>query len=136
MHRFGFKKPFKMFSKHYDDGKRYLRFSQNGNYSFEIFYKKQKPKIIHYINYKTFSANLFKEELKNELLSIDINNTELIGFTNTVLSILDKHATIKRKYIRAKNSALMTKELRAAVMQKSKLTQIFLKERTNDSKHP
>ena len=69
-------------------------------------------------------------------MSIDINNTELIGFTNTVLSILDKHATIKRKYIRAKNSALMTKELRAAVMQKSKLTQIFLKERTNDSKHP
>ena len=125
-----------MFSKHYDDGKRYLRFSQNGNYSFEIFYKKQKPKIIQYINYKTFNANLFKEELKNELLSIDINNTELIGFTNTVLSILDKHATIKRKYIRAKNSALMTKELRAAVMQRSKLTQKFLKERTNDSKHP
>ena len=74
--------------------------------------------------------------MKNELLSIDINNTELIGFTNTALSILDKHAPIKRKYIRPKNSALMTKELRAAVMQRSKLTQKFLKERTNDSKHP
>ena len=29
----------------------------------------------------------------------------------------------------------MTKELRAAIMHKSKLTQKFLKERTNDSKH-
>ena len=39
-----------------------------------FFYKKQKPKIIHYRNYKTFNANLFKEKLNNELLNIDINN--------------------------------------------------------------
>ena len=53
----------------------------------KIFYKKEKPKIIHYRNHKTFSANLFKEELNNELLSIDNNNAELAEFTNTVLSI-------------------------------------------------
>ena len=98
----------------------------------KIFYKKQKPKIIHYRNYKTFNANLFKEELNNELLNIDIINAE---FRSTVLSVLDKHAPIKRKYIRANNSAFMTKELRAAIMQRSKLRQKFLKERTNDSKH-
>ena len=86
----------------------------------KIFYKKQKPKIIHYRNYKTFNANLFKKELNNELLSIDNNNAELVEFTNTVLSLLDKHAPIKRKYIRA-NNAFMTKELRAAIIQKSKL---------------
>ena len=101
----------------------------------KIFYKKQKPKIIHYRNYKTFNANLFKEELNNELLSINNNNAELVEFTNTVLSIVDKHAPIKRKHIRANNSAFMTKELRAAIMQRSKLRQKFLKERTNDSKH-
>ena len=77
----------------------------------------------------------FKEELNNELLNIDINNAELVEFTNTVLSVLDKHAPIKRKYIRANNSAFMTKELRAAIMQRCKLRQKFLKERTNDSKH-
>ena len=101
----------------------------------KLFYEKQKPKIIHYRNYKTFNANLFKEELNNELLNIDINNSELVEFTHTVLSVLDKHATIKRKYIHANNSAFMTKELRIAIMQKSKLRQKFLKERTNDSKH-
>ena len=73
--------------------------------------------------------------MNNELLSIDNNNAELVEFTNTVLSILDKHAPIKRKYIRANNSAFMTKELRAAIMQKPKLRQKILKESTNDSKH-
>ena len=45
---------------------------------FKIFQRKQKPKIIHYRNYKTFNANLFKEEFSNELLSIDDNNAELV----------------------------------------------------------
>ena len=101
----------------------------------KIFYKKQIPKIINYRNYKTFNANLFKDELNNELLSIDNNNAELVEFTNTVLSILDKHALIKRKYIRANNSPFMTKELIAPITQRSKLRQKFLKERTNDCKH-
>ena len=48
---------------------------------------------------------------------------------------LDKHAPIKTKYIRANNSAFMTKDLRAAIMQRSKLRQKNLKERTNNSKH-
>ena len=73
--------------------------------------------------------------MNNELLNIDINNADLVEFTSTVLSVFDKHAPIKRKYIRANNSALMTKELGAAIMQRSKLRQKFLKERTNDSKH-
>ena len=64
---------------------------------------------------------------------MDINNAELEEFTNTFLSVLDKHAPMKRKYIRANNSTFMTKELRAAIMQRSKLRKIFLKERTNDS---
>ena len=101
----------------------------------KTFYKKQKPKIIHYRNYKTLNANLFKEELNSELLNIDINNAELVEFASTVLSVLDKNAPIKRKHIRANNSAFMTKELRTAIMQRSKLSQRFLKERTNYSKH-
>ena len=100
----------------------------------KLFYKKEKLKIIDYKNYKTFNASLFKEELNKELLNIDISNTDVVAFTNIVLSILDKHAPIKRKYIRTNNSASMTKELRAATMQKSKLRQKFLKARTNDSK--
>ena len=124
-----------MFSKHYDDGNRDTRFHKMVITVLKIFYKKQKPKIIYYRNYNTFNANLFKEELNNELLSIDINNAGLVEFTSTVLSVLDKHATIKRKYIRANTSAFLTKELRAAIMQRSKFRKKFLKERTNDSNY-
>ena len=74
--------------------------------------------------------------MNNELLNIDINNAELAEFTNTVLQLLDKHAPIKRKYIRGNNSAFMAKELKAAIMQRSKLRKKFSKERTNDSKKP
>ena len=87
-----------------------------------IVYKKQKPKIIYYRNYKTFNANLFKEELNIELLTIGNNNAELPQFTNTALSIiLDKDASVKRKYIHVNNSAFMTKDLRAAMVKRSKL---------------
>ena len=101
----------------------------------KIFYKKQKPKIIHRRNYKNFNTNLIQEELNNELLNIDTNNAVLAEFTNTVSSIIDKHASIKRKYIRANNSAFMTKDLRTAIMQRSKLKQRKLKERTKDSEY-
>ena len=73
--------------------------------------------------------------MNNELLNIDINNAELAEFSNTVLQILDKHAPIKRKYTRANNSVFMAKELKAAIMQRSKLRKKISKERTNDSKH-
>ena len=119
MHRFVFNKPSKMFSRHYDDGNRV------------IFLQETNTKNIHYRNYKTFNANLFKQELNNELLSIDNNNAELVEFINTILSMLDKHVPIKRKYIRANNSSFMTKELRVIIMQRSE----FSKDRTNDSKH-
>ena len=82
-----------------------------------IVCKKQKPKIIYYRNYKTFNANL-----NIELLTIGNNNAELPQFTNTALSIiLDKHASVKRKFIRVNNSAFMTKDLRAAMVKRSKL---------------
>ena len=63
----------------------------------KIFCKKQKTKSTHCRNYKTFNANLFMEELNHELLNIDNDNTELVEFINTVLSVLDKHALIKIK---------------------------------------
>ena len=53
-----------------------------------FFYRKQKPIISYHRNYKTFNTSLFKEELKNELLNIDINSAELVEFTNTVYQYL------------------------------------------------
>ena len=59
MHRFAFNKPSKMFSKHYDDENKDLRFSQNGSYSFENLLQETKTK---------GHSSLFMEELDNEFL--------------------------------------------------------------------
>ena len=39
-----FNKPSKLFSKHYDDGNRDLKFSQNGNYGFKNLLQETKNK--------------------------------------------------------------------------------------------
>ena len=45
-----------------------------------MFYKKQKPKIIQYKNYKTFNEKIFRTELEKESVKTDLNNAELAEF--------------------------------------------------------
>ena len=59
----------------------------------KVFYKKQKPKIIQYRDYKNFDNQVSQRELNSELLKIDLNNAELSEFTEIFLSILDKYAS-------------------------------------------
>ena len=47
------------------------------------------------------------------------------------LTILDKHAPIKKNYLRANHANFMTKQLRKAIMKRSKLRNDFLKDRYN-----
>ena len=100
----------------------------------KAFYKKQRPKIIHDRNYKNFENDNFREDLKKELMKFDITNAPLSKFNDTVLSVLDKHAPKKLKYIRSNNCNFMTKELRKAIMNRSKLRNKFLKTRNGESK--
>ena len=96
----------------------------------KIFYKKQRPKIIHYRNYKNFENDNFRQNLKKGLLKFDITNAPLSKFNDTVLSVLDK----KLKYIRSNKCSFMTKELRKTIMNRSKLRNKFLKTRNEESK--
>ena len=47
------------------------------------FYKKQRPKIIHYRNYKNFENGNFRQDLKKELLKFDVTNPPLSKFNDT-----------------------------------------------------
>ena len=47
----------------------------------------------------------------------------------TVFHLFNKHAPIKRKYIRANETPFMTKDLHKAIMKRSKLRDNFLKSR-------
>ena len=77
-----------------------------------MYYQKQKRKIIQYRNNKTFNQQLFRTELNKQLGKIDLNNAELAEFLDEFLSVINKHALIKYKYIPANHSSYMTKILR------------------------
>ena len=96
----------------------------------KLHYKKQKPKIIQYRKYKNFSNDSFKSDLNNELLNYNLKNIEYSTFHKICLKVLNKHAPIKQKYIRANNSNFMNKDLRKAIMCRSRLRNAFLKEKS------
>ena len=49
---------------------------------------------------KSFITNNFYQDLKKELLKFDITNAPLSKFNDTMLTVLDKHAPKKPKYVR------------------------------------
>ena len=101
----------------------------------KMFYKKKKPKIIQYRNYKTFNKQLFRIELEKKSAKIDLDNAELAEFHNYFLSVLNKHAPVRYKYIRANSSSYMTKSMkRRNYASFSRLRNKFLKTKTEESK--
>ena len=97
-------------------------------------FPKQKPNIVSYCSYKRFRNNSVKTELDNELLKYNLCNIEYQHFLNIFLDVLNKHAPIKKKYIRANQSNFMTRKLSKAIMKRSKLRNRFLKEKSEASR--
>ena len=60
---------------------------------------------------------------------MNLNTTDLEGLMKTEFHIFNKHAPIKRKYIRANEAPFMTNDLHKAIMKISKLRSKFLKSR-------
>ena len=63
-------------------------------------FPKQKPRFVIHQHYKNFSNDYFRIELENALLKYDFNNIDYDNFIET-LTVLDKDAPIKKKYLRA-----------------------------------
>ena len=102
----------------------------------KTFYKKQRPKIIHYRNYKNFKNSNFCQDLKKVSLKFDVTNAPLSNSNDTVLSVLDKNAPKKKKkeIYTFKQLQFMAKELRKIIMSRSKLRNKFLKTRIEESR--
>ena len=99
----------------------------------KVFYKKQKPKFIRYRKYDNFNNDLSREKLNNELLNVDLSNVELSEFTETFMSLLEKHAP-KNRNIYQQIMLTLSQSLRKAVMLRSKFRNSFLKEQIEESK--
>ena len=92
-------------------------------------FDKNKPCQILYRNYKNFNSEYFNEDLQNILPTTQINTCK--QFEYTFLSVLNMHAPLKNKLLRANHSQYVTKALRKAIMRRSKLEKIYFKKQTD-----
>ena len=88
------------------------------------------PKEIIYRDYKHFEPNNFRSDLRKNLESI--NDYE--SFEKIFLFILNKHAPLKKKVVRANHAPYMTKALRKAFMKHSALENKYLRNNTTENK--
>ena len=88
-----------------------------------------------YQEYKNFRDDLLRSEPENELFNYDMNNMEYNIYLRTFLKILHKYAPMNKKYLRANHATFMTKEVRKAILIRSKLRNKFLKDKNEQSRN-
>ena len=97
-------------------------------------FPKQKPRVVIHQQYKNCRNDYFRIELENALLKYNFNNIDYDNFMKTFLTVLNKHAPIKKnKEKRVNHANFVTKQLRMAIMKRSKLRNDFLKDRNDNS---
>ena len=93
-------------------------------------FQRSSPKELVYRDYKNSDRLTFKRELE-EKLNQQIN--EYKHFEQIFLEVLNTHAPIKRKLLRANHVPYMTKALRKAIMKRSKLESKYVKNKANEN---
>ena len=92
---------------------------------------KSPSKVKHFRNYKSFNENTFNEDLKSRIDSTEKLQYPL--FESIFNDVLNTHAPIKTKTVRANNHQFINKALRKAIMTRSRLKNIYLKTRNNEN---
>ena len=88
---------------------------------------KAYPIKINYRDYSNFNSIHFRDELRKELSENPPTNNDYELFQNTLCEVLNKHALVKGKYLRANDSPFMTKHLRKLIMNRSGSKHTYLK---------
>ena len=83
-----------------------------------------------YRDYKYFNQTKFKNNL-NEQLSECISNYEL--FETTFIEVLNKHALLSKKFLRANHTPYITKIWRKAFMHRTQFATKYLKTKTQSN---
>ena len=97
---------------------------------FKMSFQKCKPHIITYRNYKYYDNDVFRSEIQ---LFCSLNETDLDPFTESIFCIFNKHASIRKKYLRVIEAPFMTKELHNAIMKISRYRCKFLKDKSQQN---
>ena len=93
-----------------------------------VFYNKQKPKIIQYRKYKDFSIEAFMHELESALSNF--SQISFGTFKSTIANILQKHAPMKKRYAGVQAS-FINSEILEEIMRRTRLRNIFVDSKTD-----
>ena len=92
----------------------------------KMYFTKQNHETIFYRNYKKFDSLIFKEALNRELMKHDLNGIDYEIFHGILLSILNAHAPLKKKHLRASHATFINEEFRKVVMKRARLRNAYL----------
>ena len=88
---------------------------------------KLKARETYYRDYKNFSSNSFREELT---LSLGRINKGFDSFEDIFMKTLNRHAPMKKKFVRPNEVPYMTKVLRKEIMKRSERESKYLKNKS------
>ena len=100
----------------------------------KIYFKKKGPISINYRNYKFFDEIQFRNDLIEQLTLFDIEYMGYDDFKDIFMSVLNKHAPMKKKVVRGNNAPFMNTILSKAFMHRSKLKNNYNKNPTEENK--
>ena len=93
-----------------------------------------KPKAIYYRNYKKFNEQKFVEDVKNtNCFNSDDPNESYELITDLFSKIVNKHAPLKKKFLRGNQAPFINKELRKAIYDRSRLRNRFCETPTEEN---
>ena len=88
-----------------------------------------------YRDFRRFDQNCFRQTPWNDLQEMHVNGNDTANFSEFILrteTVLNEHAPIKKKIVRANDGPFMTKTLRKEIMTCSRLRNINNKDRNAD----
>ena len=94
-------------------------------------FSKNKPKELFYRDYKIFNFSNFNDELTTIFLRHTVG--PCYQFDQIFFNVLDKHAPMKWKLLRANHSSYISKPLRKAIMRRSHLEKVYYKNKSEKS---
>ena len=94
----------------------------------KLTYTKGNPKVKLYRNYKNFENDFFKIDLENGLRNLILTYTT---FEKVFQTTLNYHAPIKKKILQANENCVMSKALRKAIVERSRMENLYLKNKTD-----
>ena len=96
-----------------------------------MLFSKAKAKEISYWSFRDFKEDSFNWDLQNRLSGESVE--ECTSFEKVFVDVLNKHAPLKEKIVRANDVPHITKTLRNAIVKRSYLEKVYFKKKTPDS---